>query len=57
MSYRSAPRARGSPGSKEHIMPLVKVRPPEGVFTKKQMHDVADRITDVTVVFEGSVSP
>jgi phenylpyruvate tautomerase PptA (4-oxalocrotonate tautomerase family) len=38
-------------------MPLVKVRPPEGVFTKKQMHDVADRITDVTVVFEGSVSP
>jgi phenylpyruvate tautomerase PptA (4-oxalocrotonate tautomerase family) len=38
-------------------MPFVNVKPPEGVFTKKQMHDVADRITDVSVAFEGSVSP
>ncbi len=37
-------------------MPLVNVKPREGIFTEKQTHHVAARITDVMVAFEGSVS-
>jgi 4-oxalocrotonate tautomerase len=35
-------------------MPLVNVKLAEGVFTEKQKHDMAARLTDVMVVFEGS---
>jgi 4-oxalocrotonate tautomerase len=35
-------------------MPLVNVKLAEGVFTEKQKHDMAARLTDVMVDFEGS---
>jgi 4-oxalocrotonate tautomerase len=35
-------------------MPLVSVKLAEGVFTEKPKHDLAARITDVMVAFEGS---
>ena len=35
-------------------MPLVTVKVIEGVFTEKQKHDLAAKITDVIVAFEGS---
>ncbi len=35
-------------------MPLVRVTLAEGVFTEKQKHDLAARLTDVMVAFEGS---
>jgi 4-oxalocrotonate tautomerase len=34
-------------------MPLVNVTLAEGVFTEKQKHDMAARLTDVMVAFEG----
>jgi 4-oxalocrotonate tautomerase len=35
-------------------MPLVRVTLGEGAFTEKQKHDLAARLTDVMVAFEGS---
>ena len=35
-------------------MPLVSIKVVEGVFTEKQKHDLAAKITDVMVAFEGS---
>jgi 4-oxalocrotonate tautomerase len=35
-------------------MPLVNVKLAEGVYTDKQKHDMAARLTDVMVAFEGS---
>ena len=35
-------------------MPLVIVKLAEGAFTEKQKHDMAARLTDVMVAFEGS---
>jgi 4-oxalocrotonate tautomerase len=35
-------------------MPLVRVTLVEGAFTEKQRHDLAARLTDVMVAFEGS---
>jgi len=35
-------------------MPLVSIKVVEGVFTEKQKHDLAAKITDVIVAFEGS---
>ena len=35
-------------------MPLVSIKVAEGVFTEKQKHDLAAKITDVMVAFEGS---
>jgi 4-oxalocrotonate tautomerase len=35
-------------------MPLVSITLVEGVFTERQEHDLAARITDVMVAFEGS---
>jgi len=35
-------------------MPLVTVTLVEGVFTEKQKHDMAARLTDVMIAFEGS---
>jgi 4-oxalocrotonate tautomerase len=35
-------------------MPLVTITLVEGVFTEKQKHDLAAKITDVMVAFEGS---
>jgi 4-oxalocrotonate tautomerase len=35
-------------------MPLVNVELAEGVYTEKQKHDMAARLTDVMVAFEGS---
>jgi len=35
-------------------MPLVTVKLAEGAFTEKQKHDLAARLTDVMVAFEGS---
>jgi 4-oxalocrotonate tautomerase len=35
-------------------MPFVNVKLVEGVFTEKQKHDMAARLTDVMVEFEGS---
>ena len=35
-------------------MPLVRVTLTEGAFTEKQKHDMAARLTDVMVAFEGS---
>jgi 4-oxalocrotonate tautomerase len=35
-------------------MPLVRVTLVEGAFTEKQKHDLAARLTDVMVAFEGS---
>jgi 4-oxalocrotonate tautomerase len=35
-------------------MPLVTVTLVEGAFTEKQKHDLAARLTDVIVAFEGS---
>jgi 4-oxalocrotonate tautomerase len=35
-------------------MPLVNVKLLEGAFTDKQKHDMAARLTDVMVAFEGS---
>jgi 4-oxalocrotonate tautomerase len=35
-------------------MPLVNVKLVEGAFTEKQKHDLAARLTDVMVAFEGS---
>jgi 4-oxalocrotonate tautomerase len=35
-------------------MPLVKVTLADGVYTEKQKHDMAARLTDVMVAFEGS---
>src|SRR5260221_6485209 len=35
-------------------MPLVTVTLAEGAFTEKQKHDLAARLTDVMVAFEGS---
>jgi 4-oxalocrotonate tautomerase len=35
-------------------MPLITVKVIEGVFTEKQKHDLAAKITDVIVAFEGS---
>ena len=35
-------------------MPLVTVKLAEGAFTEKQKHDMAARLTDVMVAFEGS---
>jgi 4-oxalocrotonate tautomerase len=37
-------------------MTLVNVKLAEGAFTKKQKHDMAARLTDVIVAFEGSES-
>ena len=37
-------------------MPLVNVTLAEGVFTEKQKHDVAARLTDVMVAFPGSAA-
>jgi 4-oxalocrotonate tautomerase len=42
------------PAAEEHVMPLVNVKLAEGVFTEKQKHDMAARLTDVMVDFEGS---
>jgi 4-oxalocrotonate tautomerase len=35
-------------------MPLVTVKLAAGAFTEKQKHDLAARLTDVMVAFEGS---
>jgi 4-oxalocrotonate tautomerase len=35
-------------------MPLVNVKLAAGAFTEKQKHDMAPRLTDVMVAFEGS---
>ncbi|MDX6249393.1 MAG: 4-oxalocrotonate tautomerase [Kribbellaceae bacterium] len=35
-------------------MPFVNVKLVEGAFTEKQKHDLAARLTDVMVAFEGS---
>jgi 4-oxalocrotonate tautomerase len=35
-------------------MPLVSIKVAEGCFTEKQKHDLAAKITDVMVAFEGS---
>jgi 4-oxalocrotonate tautomerase len=35
-------------------MPLVNVKLAEGVYTEKQKHEMAARLTDVMVAFEGS---
>jgi Tautomerase enzyme len=35
-------------------MPLVDVKLAAGAFTEKQKHDMAARLTDVMVAFEGS---
>ena len=35
-------------------MPLVNVKLAEGVYTEKQKRDMAARLTDVMVAFEGS---
>jgi 4-oxalocrotonate tautomerase len=35
-------------------MPLVSIKLLEGAFTEKQKHDLAAKITDVMVAFEGS---
>ena len=35
-------------------MPLVSIKLLEGAFTEKQRHDLAAKITDVMVAFEGS---
>jgi len=35
-------------------MPLVTVKLTEGVFTERQKHDLAARLTDVMITFEGS---
>jgi 4-oxalocrotonate tautomerase len=35
-------------------MPLVNVKLVEGIYTEKQKHDMAARLTDVIVAFEGS---
>jgi 4-oxalocrotonate tautomerase len=35
-------------------MPLVTVKLAEGAFTERQKHDMAARLTDVMVAFEGS---
>jgi 4-oxalocrotonate tautomerase len=35
-------------------MPLVTVKLAEGVYTEKQKHDMAARLTDVMAAFEGS---
>jgi tautomerase-like protein len=44
------PQARGiNPPAQEHLMPLVNVTLAEGVFTEKQKHDMAARLTDVMV--------
>jgi 4-oxalocrotonate tautomerase len=35
-------------------MPLVNVKLAEGIYSEKQKHDLAARLTDVMVAFEGS---
>jgi 4-oxalocrotonate tautomerase len=42
------------PAAEEHAMPLVNVKLVEGVFTEKQKHEMAAKLTDVMVAFEGS---
>src|ERR1039457_1249977 len=49
-----APRCVGITARGERVMPLVTVKVIEGVFTEKQKHDLAAKITDVIVAFEGS---
>jgi 4-oxalocrotonate tautomerase len=39
---------------KEHLMCVVNVTLPAGIYTDKQKHDLAARLTDVMVAFEGS---
>jgi 4-oxalocrotonate tautomerase len=48
------PHAGDHPAAEEHAMPLVSIKVAEGVFTEKQKHDLAAKITDVMVAFEGS---
>ena len=40
--------------AEERVMPLVSIKVAEGLFTEKQKHDLAAKITDVMVAFEGS---
>jgi 4-oxalocrotonate tautomerase len=40
--------------AEEHLMPLVTVTLPAGVCSEKQKHELAARLTDVLVAFEGS---
>jgi hypothetical protein len=47
-------KGSGRPPVKERSMPLVRVTLAEGAFTEKQKHDLAARLTDVMVAFEGS---
>jgi 4-oxalocrotonate tautomerase len=44
----------GAAPAEEHLMPLVNVTLDAGVFTEKRKHDLAARLTDVIVAFQGS---
>jgi 4-oxalocrotonate tautomerase len=48
------PATRDHLPAQEHVVPLVNVKLAEGVYTDKQKHDMAARLTDVMVAFEGS---
>src|ERR1022692_375517 len=51
------PQSRGHKGInllQERAMPMVTIKVVEGVFTEKQKHGLAAKITDVMVAFEGS---
>jgi phenylpyruvate tautomerase PptA (4-oxalocrotonate tautomerase family) len=48
-------RLRGDhPPAEEHVVPFVNVKLVEKVFTERQRHEMAAKITDVMVAFEGS---
>jgi len=54
-AIRLHPRASGvHTPAEERVMPLVSIKVAEGLFTEKQKHDLAAKITDVMVSFEGS---
>jgi hypothetical protein len=48
------PATGDHPPPEEHVMPLVNVKLAEGVYTEKQKHEMAVRLTDVMIAFEGS---
>ncbi len=49
MGNPPAPGHRDHPPAEEHVMPLVNVKLAEGVYTEKQKHDLAARLTAAAV--------
>jgi phenylpyruvate tautomerase PptA (4-oxalocrotonate tautomerase family) len=43
-----------SPSAEEYVVPFVNVKLVEEVFTEKQKYEMAAKLTDVMVAFEGS---